>query len=89
MDDQTAANSEIAARIREYLSDEVILEDGVELSDTTPLLSGLVDSVGLMDLVAFLEDEFGVTLEYTDVDTTNFRTISDIAELVSRRVQRG
>ena len=56
MSDAKATPAEIGARIRTYLTDEIILDDAVELTDTTPLLSGLVDSLGLMDLVAFIED---------------------------------
>jgi acyl carrier protein len=76
---------EVAGRIRGYLLSEVLLDDSAELTDETPLLSGLLDSIALMDVVAFLEDEFGVALEYGDVDATNFRTVGAIADLVSRR----
>lgn len=85
MSERVVEPAEIRSRIRTYLTDEVILDDAMDLTDATPLLSGLLDSMGLMDLVAFLEDEFGVALEFADVDTTNFRTVGDIAELVSRR----
>ena len=87
MGDPIAAPADIGARIRSFLSDEVILDDGVNLTDTTPLLSGLVDSTGLMELVAFLEDEFGISLDYGDVDAANFRTVAAIAELVGRKVR--
>jgi acyl carrier protein len=80
---------DVAARIRSYLGTHVVLDDGVELTDGTYLLSGLVDSLGLMELVAFLEDEFRIALEYSDVDPDNFRTVGDIANLVNRRAQTG
>ena len=78
---------DVAARIRRYLLMQIVLEDGVELTDVTPLLSGLVDSMVLVELVVFIDDEFGIALEYSDVEPDNFRTVGDIANLVSRRAQ--
>jgi methoxymalonate biosynthesis acyl carrier protein len=85
--DHTLAPEEIRSRVRRFLADEVILDDGIQLEGSTPLLSGLVDSIGLMELVSFLEDEFAITLENQDVDAVHFRTIDDIARLVSQRTQ--
>jgi acyl carrier protein len=81
------ALAEIGARVRNYLINDVILDDALQLDESTPLLSGLVDSIGLMDLVSFLEDEFGIVLENEDVDAANFRTVSAIADLVGRRIR--
>ena len=78
---------DVAARIRRYLLMQIVLEEGVELTDVTPLLSGLVDSMVLVELVVFIDDEFGIALEYSDVEPDNFRTVGDIAKLVSRRAQ--
>jgi acyl carrier protein len=41
--------------------------------------------MGLTHLVTFLEDDFGIKLEYSDVEPGNFRTIGDIARLVTER----
>ena len=87
MSDHAFVPDEIEARIRNYLSNEIIIDDSVQLDGSTPLLSGLVDSIGLMELVSFLEEEFGINLENQDVDAVNFRTASDITHLVSRRMQ--
>ena len=87
MSDHVLAPDEIQMRVGSFLTDEVILDDSVRLDGSTPLLSGLVDSIALMELVSFLEDEFAITLENEDVDAVNFRTTADIARLVSRRIQ--
>jgi acyl carrier protein len=87
MSEHAFAPEEIEARVRTFLSNEVIVDDAVQLDGSTPLLSGLVDSIGLMELVSYLEDEFGVTLENQDVDAANFRTVGDIARLIGRRMR--
>lgn len=79
---------DVAGRVREYLSTEVILDDTIDLTDDTPLLAGVLDSLGLMDLVSFLEDEFEIALEPSDIEPAHFRSVGDIARLVVDRSQR-
>ena len=70
--------STISATIREYLVDEL---DGseVELTDETPLLeTELIDSMGVLMLVGFVEDEFGITVGADEVSADNFGSISAI-----------
>jgi acyl carrier protein len=51
-----------------------------------PLLeSGIVDSLGVLQIVGFLEKEFGVALADDDLTPENFRSIADIAELVGKK----
>ena len=53
-------------------------------TDDTPLLDGIMDSLALMQLVAFLEEEFATEIDDTEVTAENFRTLADIERLVSR-----
>jgi methoxymalonate biosynthesis acyl carrier protein len=46
---------------------------------------GFVNSLLAMQLVAFVEKEFGVHVEDADLDLDNFRTVSSIASLVERK----
>jgi len=46
---------------------------------------GFVNSLLAMQLVAFVEKEFGVTVGDEDLDLDNFRTIDAIANLVARK----
>ena len=50
--------------------------------DESLLQTGLIDSLGMMDLIAFLESTFGVTLDDDDLVPTNFETVTAIASLV-------
>ena len=49
------------------------------------LLSGLVDSLGVMRLVAFIESQFGFKIPAGDVKLANFETLESIATYVSGR----
>jgi acyl carrier protein len=76
-----------AGRIRDFIRQEVLFEDDVAgLRDDMPLLDGAMDSLGLMQLVAFLEEEFGIEIDDEDVTADHFRTVTDIERLVSQKV---
>lgn len=73
--------------IRRFISDELISGDGSRsITDETPLWEGIIDSIGLVELVAFLEKEYGIGIQDADVTADNFRTVAAIERLVARRV---
>jgi len=50
-----------------------------------PLISsGIVDSFGVLEVIAFLEDTFGVVLDPTRLRVTEFETVNSITALVER-----
>ena len=82
--------SEISNRIRDFITTEIMFEDSASnLADDAPLLGGVIDSLGLMQLISFLEEEFNVTIDDAEVTADHFRTVSDIEQLVSQKVQVG
>ncbi len=61
-------------------------EKGKGLSDTDSLLErGVLDSMAIVKLVAFLEERFGVALSDDEFDPDNFETIQAITELVEKK----
>jgi acyl carrier protein len=75
-------------RIREFIKQEILFEDqDATLTDDTPLLSGIIDSLGLTQMVAFIEDEFDVEIDDGDISAPNFRTIEDINRLIQQKLQ--
>lgn len=64
--------------------------DPVGLDDDTPLFSsGLVDSFGLVDLVAFIEAEAGVRVEPDHISLDHFDTLERILAYASDAVLAG
>jgi acyl carrier protein len=53
--------------------------------DDDVFLLGFVNSLLAMQLVAFVEKEFGITVADDDLELDNFRSINAIASLVERR----
>ena len=60
-----------------------------DLMRLLPLCDGIIDSIGLIDLVGFLEKDFAVHIDDEDLTSANFRTVRDIARLVETRESTG
>ena len=58
-----------------------------ELRDDEDIFAlGFVNSLLAMQLVAFIEKEYSLTVEDEDLDLDNFRTIDAIDALIERKV---
>ena len=54
-----------------------------QLGVDEPLISsGIIDSFGILELMAFLEDTFSVTIDPGRHEMTQFETVNQIAALV-------
>lgn len=53
--------------------------------DDSLLDSGILDSVGIAELIAFVETEFGVRVEDEEIVPDNFETVTRVAALVDRK----
>ncbi len=72
-------------RIKRFIEQEVLLGEVTKLENDTPLLTGMIDSFGLMQLVSFLEDEFGIEIDPRDMTPEHFGTVDHMVTLVRQR----
>jgi len=73
-------------RIRQFVLEKFPLARKRSVKDSDELLeSGIVDSLGILDLVALLETEFGLTVSDDDLLPENFRSIERISEFAQQR----
>ena len=57
-----------------------------DVTDQFPLIdSGALDSIGIFNLVSFLEKTFSVTVEPQDLNESHFKTVDAIAAFVRAR----
>ncbi|MGI9602002.1 MAG: acyl carrier protein [Acidimicrobiales bacterium] len=70
----------------ELISTEINPAAGTPIeADTDLLLTGVVDSLGVVRIVNWIEDEAGVEVDPVDVTLENFSTVSAIAAYVDGR----
>jgi acyl carrier protein len=61
-------------------------EDPKNLTDDTELKeSGILDSLSTLKLVTFLEEQFKIELEASDLDAGNLASIASISNLVASK----
>ncbi|MCS6897855.1 MAG: acyl carrier protein, partial [Nitrospira sp.] len=59
--------------------------DVVVDGDTSFLESGLIDSTGVLELVAFLEEKFGIKVEDEDLIPANLDSINALIRFVEAK----
>jgi len=71
---------------RFIIQDIMVGGKDVSLSPDESLIeSGIVDSLGILRLVAFIEENFSVVVDDTEVVPENFETINAMSSLVQRK----
>jgi acyl carrier protein len=76
---------EISDKVATFVSEELVL-DASTIDADSPLLEHL-DSLALLQLVAFVEEEFEVEIPDADVNRGNFETPRSIEALVAARTE--
>ena len=76
----------IENEIGSFIAAELIGEEGGSLPPDTVLLSGLIDSFSLMQLIYHLEDTYEVTFEMEELNDDNFQNINAVAGLVREKL---
>jgi acyl carrier protein len=72
----------------EYIKTEFLRdESATELdAETDLLLSGILDSLGVMRLVGFIEKQFNVAVPPQDVTIENFMTINTLTSYLEKKL---
>ncbi len=78
-------NQELAT----FIEKNLIGDGRTKVGDGTQLIEdGIVDSMGLMQIVAFIEERTGLRVSDDDVTPDNFETVAAIGGLVDRLQSR-
>ena len=78
----------ILNRVRTFIEENYLFREALsDLSDTDSLLeSGMMDSTGILELVAFLESEFPIVMSDAEIVPENLDSIASIAGYVERKL---
>ena len=75
-----------AAAIRKFVCSNFYVSDPSALTDTSSLLDqGVIDSTGVLELLVFLEAEFGVEVNDDELVPEHLDSIAGIAAFVQRK----
>jgi|HubBroStandDraft_6_1064221.scaffolds.fasta_scaffold985383_2 acyl carrier protein len=80
------AENHVNIQIRKFVLDKFPLARKQQIKDSDPLLeSGVLDSLGVLDLVSFVEQEFSVHVADDELVPENFHSIETLASYVQRK----
>ena len=69
-----------------YITTEILKQPNRSLPADEPLISsGLIDSFSLVDLALYIEDNFNVKIDDTELNSDTFDTIEQLEELINSR----
>jgi len=76
----------VQQRVQRFILDNFYVADPAELGDDTPLVDGgYVDSTGMLELIGFLEAEYGLRVGDAEMVPENLGSIARIAAFVARK----
>ena len=72
--------------ITAFLRSNIIYDDKRHIGDNESFLaSGLLDSTGILELIAFLEDTYGIAFQDDELVAGNFDTLANLSTFVLQK----
>lgn len=80
---------ETTTKLREFVYTQFPLARQREIGDDASLIEqGIVDSMGVLEIVTFIESEFGFELADDEMLGENFESIATLGEFVNARLEQ-
>ena len=78
---------DIKSAVKKFILNEYLPgEDPAALTGTTPLVTtGILDSIAVLKVVSFLENQFGILIQPHEAVVENLNTLSDIERFVASK----
>jgi len=81
--------SEIKEKIKAFVVENFLFgEEGDLKEDTSFLEEGIIDSTGVLELVDFLEEEFGISIDDEELVPENLDSINNVTAYLERKIKQ-
>jgi acyl carrier protein len=79
---------EIEAQIRVYIAHNLLFsDDGFAYNDDDSFLQeGIIDSIGVLELVLFVEETFDLTVPDHEITPDNFDSVNKLADYIRSKL---
>jgi acyl carrier protein len=75
-------------QIRNFVC-KTTFSDPLKIKDSTLLFDeGIFDSMGLLNLISFIEQDFSIKVADSELDASNFGSIDAIASFLERKIKQ-
>jgi acyl carrier protein len=77
----------VAAEVEKFIVEEIALGTGIESvgHDEDLLAQDVIDSLGIVELVKFLESQYGISVSDDDLLPENFQSVNSVVAFVEAR----
>lgn len=77
---------DVAVVIRNFIVENFLFEESQSLKEDTSFLEGgIIDSTGILELVSFLEEKFGISVADEELVPENLDSIANVVAYLSRK----
>jgi len=75
------------AKVREYILENYLFtnDQNALMNEDSFLDKGIIDSTGILEIIMFLEDEFGVKVEDEEMIPENLDSVKNIVSFIQRK----
>jgi len=79
--------SELKEKIRGFIVENFLFGNDDGLTDNSSFLEeGIIDSTGILELVSFLEEEFGITVDDEDLIPENLDSVNNVTNYLAGKL---
>jgi len=77
---------EINSTIRNFIIENFLFEEDENLKEDTSFLeNGIIDSTGILELVMFIEETYGISVDDDEIVPENLDSISNITKYIQKK----
>ena len=76
----------IKAQVRQYVMDNFLMGAGELRDDASFMGEHVIDSVGVLELIAYLEQTFGITVEDHEMVPDNLDSLNGVGSYLERKL---
>ena len=80
---------QIESRVKDFILEQFLFDDnnGDLANDVSFLETGIVDSTGILELLAFLEETYRIHIEDEELVPSNLDSIKNVVSFVTRKLK--
>lgn len=76
----------VETKLREYITANFLFGDGTQLAREDSFLDrGIIDSTGILEIIMFLEEEFGIKVADSEMLPENLDSIANLVRFVDSK----
>lgn len=82
------SDTEIRKKLRAFIKNNFLLGNDASLNDTDSFMEkGIVDSTGILEVVSFVEDNFGFKIADEELLPENLDSINNLVKFITARAK--